>query len=83
MAKGPFRMKRGASPTFKDLGSSKPKTKEPKTKEPKTKEQLIAEGFTPADADQMIKEGATTGVVSTKVPAETVPKNKKTKKTKK
>ena len=78
MAKGPFRMKRGASPAFKDLGSSKPKTKEPKTKE-----QLIAEGFTPADADQMIKEGATTGVVSTKVPAETVPKNKKTKKTKK
>ena len=73
MAKGPFRMKRGASPAFKDLGSSKPKTKE----------QLIAEGFTPADADQMIKEGATTGVVSTKVPAETVPKNKKTKKTKK
>ena len=75
MAKGPFRMKRGASPAFKDLGSSKPKVK--------TKEQLLKEGFTPADADQMIKEGATTGVVSTKVPTETVPKNKKTKKTKK
>ena len=27
----------------------------------KTKEQLISEGFTPADADRMIKDGATTG----------------------
>ena len=29
----------------------------------KTKEQLLKEGFTPRDADQMIKDGATTGVV--------------------
>ena len=27
----------------------------------KTKEQLINEGFTPADADRMVKDGATTG----------------------
>ena len=27
----------------------------------KSKEELLAEGFTPADADQMIKDGATTG----------------------
>ena len=27
----------------------------------KTKEQLLKEGFTPADADKMIKDGATTG----------------------
>lgn len=27
----------------------------------KTKEQLLKEGFTPADADRMIKDGATTG----------------------
>ena len=27
----------------------------------KTKEQLLKEGFTPADADRMMKDGATTG----------------------
>merc|ERR1711991_1095667 len=32
----------------------------------KTKEQLLKEGFTPADADQMIKDGAVTGVVNNK-----------------
>ena len=32
----------------------------------KTKEQLLKEGFTPRDADQMIKDGATTGVVDKK-----------------
>ncbi len=32
----------------------------------KTKEQLISEGFTPADADRMVKDGATTGVVEAK-----------------
>ena len=30
----------------------------------KTKEQLLSEGFTPADADQMQKDGATTGKTS-------------------
>jgi hypothetical protein len=32
----------------------------------KTKEQLLKEGFTPADADRMIKDGATTGEVKAK-----------------
>tara|TARA_R100001015_G_C4585086_1_gene141095 strand:+ start:350 stop:862 length:513 start_codon:yes stop_codon:yes gene_type:complete len=32
----------------------------------KTKEQLLKEGFTPRDADQMIKDGATTGRQKTK-----------------
>tara|TARA_R100000455_G_C6246554_1_gene104131 strand:+ start:114 stop:443 length:330 start_codon:yes stop_codon:yes gene_type:complete len=32
----------------------------------KTKEQLLKEGFTPRDADQMIKDGAVTGVVDNK-----------------
>jgi len=30
----------------------------------KTKEQLLEEGFTPADADKMMKDGATTGQTS-------------------
>ena len=30
-------------------------------KDGKTKEELIKEGFTPADADKMMKDGATTG----------------------
>ena len=30
----------------------------------KTKEQLLKEGFTPADADKMMKDGATTGETS-------------------
>ena len=42
----------------------------------KTKEQLLKEGFTPRDADQMIKDGAVTGVVDNK-------KKKKKKKKKK
>tara|TARA_R100001015_G_C4576579_1_gene133767 strand:+ start:333 stop:677 length:345 start_codon:yes stop_codon:yes gene_type:complete len=32
----------------------------------KTKEELLKEGFTPRDADQMIKDGAVTGVVDNK-----------------
>ena len=34
----------------------------------KTKEQLISEGFTPADADRMIKDGATTGRKQKSIP---------------
>jgi len=34
----------------------------------KSKEQLIKEGFTPADADRMIKDGATTGNQAVKLP---------------
>ena len=46
----------------------KPRKKNSPTKKrtDKTKEQLIKEGFTPADADKMIKDGATTGVVKAK-----------------
>mgnify|MGYP001271886411 FL=1 len=36
----------------------------------KTKEQLIKEGFTPADADRMRKDGATTGKPKTKTPSQ-------------
>ena len=36
----------------------------------KSKEELLAEGFTPADADQMIKHGATTGKPKTKKPSQ-------------
>jgi len=48
----------------------------------KTKEELIKEGFTPADADRMIKDGATTGRTVEKMPelekAEPAPKPKQT-----
>lgn len=36
----------------------------------KTKEQLIKEGFTPADADKMRKDGATTGESKPKKPSQ-------------
>lgn len=39
-------------------------------KDGKTKEELIKEGFTPADADKMIKDGATTGKPKTKKPSQ-------------
>ena len=45
----------------------------------KTKEQLIKEGFTPADADKMIKDGATTGVVENNKKKTTTNNKKKTK----
>jgi len=45
----------------------------------KTKEQLISEGFNPADADRMIKDGGTTGLY---IPRE-VPYNKREGKAKK
>jgi len=38
--------------------------KSPMKAKDKTKEQLLKEGFTPADADRMIKDGAITGTVS-------------------
>ena len=39
-------------------------------KNKKSKEQLIKEGFTPADADRMRKDGATTGKPKTKTPSQ-------------
>ena len=56
-----FNMRSGNGPLqFKQMGSS------PNKKDTKTKEQLLKEGFTPRDADQMIKDGAVTGVVNDK-----------------
>ena len=43
---------------WKKQGKKIPKTTK---KKGKTKEDYIKEGFTPADADRMIKDGATTG----------------------
>ena len=48
----------------------------------KTKEQLLSEGFTPRDADQMMKDGATTGVVNNKKKKTSKDKTVKDKKSK-
>ena len=54
-----FKLRSGNKPNFKMMGSSSPLLKATDGK--KTKEDLLNEGFTQRDADQMIKDGATTG----------------------
>ena len=54
-----FKLRSGNKPNFKMMGSSSPLLKATDGK--KTKEDLLNEGFTQRDADQMMKDGATTG----------------------
>jgi hypothetical protein len=54
-----FKMKK---PTFFNVGNKYNKQNPSAVfQQKKSKEDLLAEGFTPRDADQMIKDGATTG----------------------
>ena len=48
---------------MRDRRKNTPAKKHVKGMKHKSKEQLLKEGFTPADADRMIKDGATTGKV--------------------
>ena len=59
-----FKLRSGNKPNFKMMGSSSPLLKATDGK--KTKEDLLNEGFTQRDADQMIKDGATTGRIKQK-----------------
>jgi len=63
MAYPPYQMKGPAlykKPLYKKSKGKKNITTKP-TDYDKRKEELIAQGFTPADADKMIQDGATTG----------------------
>tara|TARA_R100000231_G_scaffold15906_1_gene16908 strand:+ start:2389 stop:3264 length:876 start_codon:yes stop_codon:yes gene_type:complete len=59
-----FKLRSGNKPNFKMMGSSSPLLKTTDGK--KTKEDLLNEGFTQRDADQMIKHGAHTGHIKQK-----------------
>jgi len=59
-----FKLRSGNKPNFKMMGSSSPLLKTTDGK--KTKEDLLNEGFTQRDADQMIKDGAHTGHIKQK-----------------
>jgi len=62
-----FSMHQGTSPAKAFVSAAQrkavwaSKNEQSPNKQKKTKEDLIKEGFTPADADRMIKDGATTG----------------------
>tara|TARA_R100000541_G_scaffold21122_5_gene30938 strand:+ start:857 stop:1978 length:1122 start_codon:yes stop_codon:yes gene_type:complete len=62
-----FSMHQGTSPAKAFVSAAQrkavwaSKNEQSPNKQKKTKEDLIKEGFTPADADKMIKDGATTG----------------------
>ena len=57
--KSGFKMRSGNRTAFKMMGSTPYKTH--KKGHSKTKEQLLQEGFDPREADQMMRDGATTG----------------------
>ena len=55
---------------MRDRRKNTPAKKHVKGMKHKSKEQLLKEGFTPADADQMMKDGATTGKPKAKKPSQ-------------